>query len=58
MTLTNASVGSLEFKKGDARGGAGRLGEYEEIGFTYQKIEWTITDGGITAQDDWESPVT
>jgi type VI secretion system secreted protein Hcp len=58
VKLTNASVASSEFKKGDARGGAGRLGEYEEIGFTYQKIEWTITDGGITAQDDWESPVT
>jgi type VI secretion system secreted protein Hcp len=30
---------------------------YEEIAFTYQKIEWTWTDGGITAMDDWESPV-
>ena len=25
--------------------------------FTYQKIEWTWNDGGITAGDDWESPV-
>jgi type VI secretion system secreted protein Hcp len=58
VKLTNASLASLEFTKGDARGGAGRLGEYEEVSFTYQKIEWTITDGGITAQDDWESPVS
>jgi type VI secretion system secreted protein Hcp len=58
VTLTNASLASLEFKKGDARAGAGRLGEYEEVSFTYQKIEWTITDGGITATDDWESPVS
>jgi type VI protein secretion system component Hcp len=29
----------------------------EEIAFTYQKIEWTWQDGGITAEDDWETPV-
>lgn len=57
VTMTNASVASVEFKKGDARGAAGRLGEYEEISFTYQKIEWTITTGGITADDDWATPV-
>jgi len=27
------------------------------IGFTYQKIEWTWVDGGVTAMDDWEAPV-
>lgn len=58
VKLTNATVGSIEFKKGDVRGAAGRFGEYEEISFTYQKIEWTITEGGITATDDWESAVT
>jgi type VI secretion system secreted protein Hcp len=58
VKLTNASIASLSFKKGDVRGAAGRLGEYEEISFTYQKIEWTITDGGITASDDWEAPVS
>lgn len=26
--------------------------------FTFQKIEWTWTDGGINAQDDWLSPAT
>jgi type VI secretion system secreted protein Hcp len=34
-----------------------KLAEYEEIAFTYQKIIWTWKDGGIEAQDDWESPV-
>ena len=29
----------------------------EEVAFTYQKIEWIWTDGGITAQDDWEARV-
>ena len=23
--------------------------------FAYQKIDWTWTDGGITAGDDWET---
>jgi type VI secretion system secreted protein Hcp len=27
----------------------------EEWSFTYQKIEWTWLDGGITASDDWEA---
>ena len=27
----------------------------ESWSFTYQKIEWTWLDGGITAQDDWQA---
>jgi type VI secretion system secreted protein Hcp len=30
----------------------------ETIAFCYQKITWTWVDGGITAHDDWEAPVT
>ena len=29
----------------------------ENISFTYQRIIWTWTEGGIRAQDDWEAPV-
>lgn len=29
----------------------------EHIIFTYDKIIWTWHDGGITAEDDWETPV-
>ena len=32
--------------------------EREHISFCYQKITWTWMDGGITASDDWETPVT
>ncbi len=32
-------------------------GTTESWSFTYQKIEWTWVDGGITASDDWEAPV-
>lgn len=34
-----------------------RLLNTEQVSFTYQKIIWTWTEGGITAQDDWEAPV-
>jgi type VI secretion system secreted protein Hcp len=27
----------------------------EEVTFTFQKIEWTYTNGGITAADDWQA---
>jgi type VI secretion system secreted protein Hcp len=30
----------------------------EHISFTYQKITWTWVDGGISAEDDWETPRT
>ncbi len=30
--------------------------DLEHVSFCYQKIIWTITDGGITAEDDWEAP--
>jgi hypothetical protein len=28
----------------------------EHISFTYQKIIWTFTVGGISGEDDWETP--
>ena len=30
--------------------------EREHISFCYQKITWSWEDGGITAEDDWETP--
>lgn len=32
-----------------------KFAPYEEIAFTYQKIEWTWMDGPITAVDDWQA---
>jgi type VI secretion system secreted protein Hcp len=32
-----------------------KFAEYEEVAFVYEKITWTWVDGGITAEDDWES---
>ncbi len=31
--------------------------EREHVSFVYQKITWTWENGGITSEDDWETPV-
>ena len=58
VKLTNANIANLSFRQANIRhGDLVKFAEYEEIAFTYQKIEWCWIDGGITALDDWESPV-
>ena len=47
IQLTNASVSQFD-----------QHGENVTLQFTYQKITWTWVDGGITAQDDWEAPIS
>ena len=58
ISLTNASIASIELVMPNNKNPElAKLATYEEIAFTYQKITWTWNDGGITASDDWESPV-
>lgn len=54
IKLTNANIASIDFKMTDNNepDGARRVA-YEEIAFTYQKIQWIWNDGGITSSDDW-----
>jgi type VI secretion system secreted protein Hcp len=47
IQLTNASISQFD-----------QHGENVTLQFTYQKITWTWVDGGITAQDDWEAPIS
>lgn len=47
VELLNASISEIK--------SAGR--DTENISFVYQKIIWTWTDEGITAEDDWETPI-
>jgi type VI secretion system secreted protein Hcp len=57
IRLTNANISAIHLKMANNRiQKLSRLPEYEEIAFTYQKIEWTWSDGGISAMDDWETP--
>ena len=30
-----------------------KLNEYEQVAFTYEKIEWTWLDSRVTAADSW-----
>lgn len=60
VKLVNASIASIRHWKPSTKDPAtvaGDFAEYEEIAFTYQKIEWTWAEGGATATDDWEAMV-
>lgn len=57
VRLTNANLSSIHFKMANVRQPRlARLTEYEELAFTYEKIDWTWNDGGISATDDWQTP--
>ncbi len=57
VLLTNANISSIHFKMANNRyPKLARMTEYEEVAFTYQRIEWIWTDGNLTGVDDWETP--
>jgi type VI secretion system secreted protein Hcp len=58
VKLINANIASIHHRvlNVDSPENA-QLPAMEDIQFTYQKIEWTWVNGGITAGDDWEAPV-
>lgn len=59
IRLTNANIASIKsVMHNNNFAELATLPVMEEISFSYQKIEWTWVDGGITAMDDWESPVS
>lgn len=58
ITLTNANIASIDYRQPHTKNAEmARLMEYTDVSFVYEKIEWSWTDGGITAEDSWESPV-
>lgn len=59
ITLTNASISDIhESMPSNVDTTQAKLPLQEEVSFIYQKIQWTWIEGGITASDDWEAPVT
>ena len=59
VKLTNASIASIAMQMPNTTSpDLARLETFEEVAFTYQAIEWTWTDGGIVASDDWQSPIS
>ena len=56
VKLTNANIASISFRQANIRHtDLVKFTEYEEIAYTYQKIEWTCNDGASTPDDDWEA---
>ena len=57
IRLTNANIASINFRMpNNKHPELMKFAEYEEVAFTYEKIEWTWTDGGIMAADSWVAP--
>jgi len=58
VKLTNANIASIAFRMANNKHpDLMKFAEYEEVAYTYQKVGWTWNDGGISAEDDWETPV-
>jgi type VI secretion system secreted protein Hcp len=58
ITLTNAVIIDVTLNAHESQDTTSAKGfEYEQIKLTYQKIEWTWNDGGITATENWQTPV-
>ena len=56
VRLTNAKLCDIQFVMADNRDPAlARLEASEELSFTYSKIEWLWTMGGISTSDSWET---
>lgn len=55
IALTNAAIASMEESMADnTLPGNSGLPLREQLSFTYQKIQWTWTDGSVTAIDTWQ----
>jgi type VI secretion system secreted protein Hcp len=56
VRLTDATISGIHFRLPNTRSPRlARRPEYEEVSFVYKKIEWTWTEGNISASDDWET---
>jgi len=58
VELVNANVASIQVEQLNNKYPENMKHEVREhVAFTYQKIIWTWQDGGITCEDDWETPL-
>ncbi len=54
VKLTNAKICDIKFcMLNNKNPELNRYAEYEEVAFSYEKIEWTLVKGGITSSDNW-----
>ena len=52
--LSNARISAIHFRKPNIKKMLDNLVEFEEVWFTYQKIEWFWVEGNLSVTDDWE----
>lgn len=58
VRLTNALIASITMQlPNTTHPDQVKLDTFEEIAFRYEKIEWTWTDGDVSATDDWLSGI-
>jgi type VI secretion system secreted protein Hcp len=58
IRLTNASIASIAMQMpNNKHADLASLETFEDVTFTYQKIEWIWASPAISAMDDWMSPV-
>ena len=54
VRLTNANISDIKsIMLNNKNPDLMKFTEYEEVAFTYQKIEWTWVNGNIVASDSW-----
>jgi type VI secretion system secreted protein Hcp len=57
VKLTNANIASIAQRMLNTKdANLAKFETYEEIAFTYQRIEWKWVETGVTSVDDWSSP--
>ncbi len=58
IRLTNSNIARIEYHMPNNRTPElANQSEFEVVSFTYQAIEWTWIEGGITSRAEWESPL-
>ena len=58
VELVNASIASIDLRShNNKHPDLMKFKEFVEVAYVFQKITWTWQKGGITASDDWETPV-
>src|SRR4051794_13109222 len=54
ITLANAVVSEINMQMpNNKHPDLMKLDTFEEVAFNYETIQWTWTDGGLTASDNW-----
>ena len=58
IKLANAAIASIHTEMPNTKHpDLVRFETFEEVAFTYQRIDWAWTDGNLSAGDDWESRI-